>query len=113
MEPPIRTLRQLRDNALAVALADRVEAFDTTTNNLVVIDRFPVVRATRPSNLHDHQLVSASACQSNWSAMVRFIRRFDGTAPGSMAFRATSTPATGSPVGSSNPNCTRTDAWSQ
>ena len=56
---------------------------------------------------------SGSACHSNSSAIVRFIKRFDATAAGSRALRATSTPATGSPAGSSSPNCTRTDAWSQ
>ena len=50
---------------------------------------------------------------SRSSAIVRFIKRFDGTAAGSRALRATSTPATGSPAASNSPNCTRADAWSQ
>jgi hypothetical protein len=50
---------------------------------------------------------------SNSSAIARFIKRFDRTAAGSRALRATSTPATGSPAGSNSPNCTRADAWSQ
>src|SRR5262249_10653669 len=53
------------------------------------------------------------ACHSSSSLIVRFISKFDGTAAGSRALRATSAPATGRPAGSSNPNCTRTDAWSQ
>ena len=57
--------------------------------------------------------ITGLTCHSNSSAIVRFIKRFDGTAAGSRALRATSTPATGSPVGSNRPNCTRTDAWSQ
>jgi hypothetical protein len=41
--------------------------------------------------------------QSNSSVIVRFISRFDGTATGSTALRATSTPATGSPSGPAAP----------
>jgi len=50
---------------------------------------------------------------SSSSVIVRFIKRFDGTAAGSSILRAASAPATGSFAGSSSPSCTRAEAWSQ
>src|SRR5262249_36591817 len=57
--------------------------------------------------------VTGLTFHSNSSAIVRFIKRFDGMANVARAIRATSTPATGSPVGSNRPNCPGTGGWVQ